>query len=669
MASVFFGRLAGAGGFARTVAIKRLHAPFARDPEFVAMFLDEARLAARIRHPNVVATLDVVATDDDVLLVLEYVHGESFARVQRAAREWRAEPDPRIVRAVLVGALHGLHAAHEAVSEGGEPLGIVHRDVSPQNILVGLDGVARILDFGVAKASQRLQTTRQGQIKGKLAYMAPEQILDGPIDRRIDVYAAGVILWEALAGRRLFHAESDVAVVHKVIHDEIAPPSRYARGVSAELDAIVLRATARDPAQRFATAHEMARALERSGDVATPSEVGAWCEALAGGALARRAQKIRHIESQAASRANDTVSAVGPSDGFAAAGLVSEETGRTHSTSPAVVPSRVAIVRRRSVAALVTALTAACMVGAIAGGVVAFRRYGGPTAKAPSAVSGGGAKAKASPRTASDPTEPCPEGMVRIGGGQFFMGSDDPETRSADRPVHHVLVRPFCMDVTEVTTLAYKACSDRGKCRRAPDSNWWAGLTPRQTSILDPLCNARSPDARARHPINCVSWTAADEYCRAYGKRLPTEAEWELAARGTDGRTYPWGEEPPNGKLLNACGKECAAWAAPTRFEVQAMHDDDDGWATTAPVGSFPAGSSVYGVADIAGNVWEWVADWYAPYTADEAVDPTGPAAGAARVIRGGAWNGADPTWVRPTYRFSAEPEMRSHGIGFRCAR
>ncbi|HEX7603641.1 MAG TPA: serine/threonine-protein kinase, partial [Polyangiaceae bacterium] len=158
MATVYLGRLHGAVGFGRTVAIKRLHPHLAKDPEFVSMFLDEAHLAARVQHPNVVPTLDVVTSDRELFLVLEYVRGESFSALIRAARAAGQTLPIPVVVAVVVGLLNGLHAAHEATDEQGKPLGIVHRDVSPQNVLVGADGVARVLDFGVAKAATRLQT-------------------------------------------------------------------------------------------------------------------------------------------------------------------------------------------------------------------------------------------------------------------------------------------------------------------------------------------------------------------------------------------------------------------------------------------------------------------------------------------------------------------------------
>ena len=302
MATVHFGRLVGPIGFSRTVAIKRLHPQFAKDPDFVAMFLDEARLAARIQHPNVVPTLDVVSTDGEIFLVMEYVQGETLSRLVRTARDKGETIPPRIASAILIGVLHGLHAAHEAKDERGKPLGIVHRDVSPQNILVGTDGVTRVLDFGVAKAAVRLQTTREGQLKGKLAYMAPEQLQSGAVNRLTDVYAAGVLLWEALTGKRLFEADSEGQLLGMVLRANIEPPSAKARDISAGIDAITMRALDRDPSARFQTAREMAIALERASPVAMPSEVGEWVEEVAHENLARRADSVAEIESSAHAR-------------------------------------------------------------------------------------------------------------------------------------------------------------------------------------------------------------------------------------------------------------------------------------------------------------------------------------------------------------------------------
>ncbi len=311
MATVHLGRLMGPVGFSRTVAIKRLHAQYASDPEFVSMFLDEARLAARIRHPNVVPTLDVVATSGELFLVMEYVPGESLSRLSRAARERRTAMPLRVLSAIMTSVLHGLHAAHEARDERGSPLGIVHRDVSPQNVLVGTDGQARVLDFGVAKAAGRMQTTKEGQIKGKLAYMPPEQLKGGSVTRQTDIYAAGVMLWELLTGQRLFSGDNEGAIVAKVLEGRIEQPSIVlARSHGATmndktmralemLDGTAMRALRMDPEQRYDTAREMALELERMCPPATASEVGDWVEAIAKDVLHSRAALVAEIESSA----------------------------------------------------------------------------------------------------------------------------------------------------------------------------------------------------------------------------------------------------------------------------------------------------------------------------------------------------------------------------------
>jgi serine/threonine-protein kinase len=304
MATVHLGRLLGPAGFARTVAIKRLHPQFLNDPEFVSMFHDEARVAGRIRHPNVVSTLDVVTTDHELFLVMDYVHGESLSRLLRATRAAGDRVPLPIVSAIMSGILHGLHAAHEATTELGEPLEIVHRDVSPQNVLVGTDGIPRVLDFGVAKASGRVQETRNGNIKGKIAYMAPEQLAGVDATRLADIYSAGVIFWELLACERLFVAANEAAVVTMVLCNRIRPPSEAVGdgtpsapdSMLGRLDAIALRALDADPALRFPTAREMALEIERCMPPAIPSEVGAWVESVAGATLEERTALVRAVE-------------------------------------------------------------------------------------------------------------------------------------------------------------------------------------------------------------------------------------------------------------------------------------------------------------------------------------------------------------------------------------
>ena len=295
MATIHLGRLLGPVGFARTVAIKRLHPQLAKDPQFVAMFVDEARFAARIRHQNVVPTLDVVALEGEIFLVMEYVHGESLSRLL-AALEARGERVPTAIAAgIMIGVLHGLQAAHDAKSEKGTPLEIVHRDVSPQNVLVGVDGLPRLVDFGVAKAVDRLQTTGDGGVKGKLGYAAPEQLEGSDVDRRTDIWAAAVVLWEMLAGRRLFAAPNALATLTAVLTREIEAPSRFGSG-PPELDAIVLRGLARAPDERYGSASEMADAIERTVTPATPRAIGEWVARTAAETLATRLERVEEME-------------------------------------------------------------------------------------------------------------------------------------------------------------------------------------------------------------------------------------------------------------------------------------------------------------------------------------------------------------------------------------
>jgi serine/threonine protein kinase len=215
---------------------------------------------------------------------------------------------------IAVGVLDGLHAAHEARNEQGQPLGIVHRDVSPQNILVGVDGVARVLDFGVAKAAWRAQTTKDGQLKGKLAYMAPEQLTSDVIDRRVDIFAAAVVLWESLTGKRLFDAESPMVVMTQIASREIERPSTLVTGLPPELDRVVMRGLARRPGDRYATARDMAVALESVGWIASQREVGQWVEQMAGEQLGTRARKVADIEGASTMRSPSRPSLVSSSE-------------------------------------------------------------------------------------------------------------------------------------------------------------------------------------------------------------------------------------------------------------------------------------------------------------------------------------------------------------------
>jgi serine/threonine-protein kinase len=285
MATVHLGRAVGAGGFERLVAIKVMHAHLAEEPEFVAMFHDEARLAAMVRHPNVVGTIDIQQDEQGLFLVMDYIEGPSLQRVLRAlARQQHSRPPLDVALRIFVDALAGLHAAHETCGPNGESLNLIHRDVSPQNILIGVDGVAKITDFGVARAESRLMTTRAGVLKGKVCYMAPEQILSHSIDRRIDVYAAGVLLWEMLVGQRLIRGENDGAMMERVLRAKHPAPRDVIPATPEAISAACMRALSASPENRFPTAAAFAEAIEAAASegvaIATPRVVSAHIKGL-----------------------------------------------------------------------------------------------------------------------------------------------------------------------------------------------------------------------------------------------------------------------------------------------------------------------------------------------------------------------------------------------------
>jgi serine/threonine-protein kinase len=310
MATVHYGRLLGSVGFSRTVAIKRLHPQYAKDPDFVAMFLDEARLAGRIRHPNVVQTLDIVASGDELFLVMDYVHGESLSRVTRMAERVPLS----IALRIASDSLQGLHAAHEARDEQGKPLHIVHRDVSPHNILLGIDGVARLVDFGVAKATGRSHTTREGQLKGKLGYMAPEQLMgaSATVTRQCDVHAFAVVFWEMLTGRRLFLGDTEADTVGLVVRHNVPPVSATVPGIPPALDAVIARGLAPEVENRYATAREMCQALDECGVMSTTMTVADWVQHTVGDSLAQRARIIQAIEADRKPSVPDVLEVGGP---------------------------------------------------------------------------------------------------------------------------------------------------------------------------------------------------------------------------------------------------------------------------------------------------------------------------------------------------------------------
>jgi serine/threonine-protein kinase len=298
MATVYLARRAGVGGFQRFVAIKRLHAHLAEEAEFVEMFLDEARLAALIHHPNVISITEVGANERGYYLVMDYVEGDTLARLLAIAAEQNTVLPIGIGLRIVIDMLTGLHASHELCDDQGEIMGLVHRDVSPQNVLVGVDGISRLSDFGVARAAARLAGTRAGQLKGKIAYMAPEQAAaDDAIDRRADVFSAGVVLWEVLTGRRLFKSTNDAATLSRVVSERVEPPVSIIEGLDTRVSDICMKALERPLGRRYQTAALFADQLEqaagRRGLLASSKDVALYLQKVLGEEISQQREAVR----------------------------------------------------------------------------------------------------------------------------------------------------------------------------------------------------------------------------------------------------------------------------------------------------------------------------------------------------------------------------------------
>ncbi len=293
MGVVYLGTHRADAGFSRLIAVKLIHEHLAEDRKFVDMFLDEARLAGRLSHPCVVGILDVGKTDGRYYIVMPYIEGGTLSELLRRSR---ADRDPAFIVPLVIDALNGLDAAHTLTDDLGEPLALVHRDICPANILVGVDGIGRVTDFGIAKAAARITQTAPGILKGKLSYMAPEQATGGAVDARADVFSMGVVLWSALTGRPLFRGEHDAATMKNVLEMAAPPPSTVGLAPPACLDEVCLRALEKDPDKRFQSAAEMAEALREAalaGNLCAPvTRISRWVQEVFAERLAHRREAI-----------------------------------------------------------------------------------------------------------------------------------------------------------------------------------------------------------------------------------------------------------------------------------------------------------------------------------------------------------------------------------------
>jgi serine/threonine-protein kinase len=399
MAAVYKGRLDGPIGFTRTVAVKRLHAQFVSNREFVARFAAEARLAAQIHHANVVQTLDFLEMQGELFLILEYVEGSTLSALLSRARVQGVPLPVPVVTGILLGALQGLSAAHELRDARGQLLQLVHRDFSPQNVIVGLDGVARVLDFGIAKVANWNITSTDGVVPGKLAYMSPEQAAAADVDQRSDVFAAGIVLWEALTGRRLFGGKelSGAAVLRNVLELPIRPPSELNPLVPQALDRVVLDALQRDAAQRLPTARAFAAALQAVTRPGQNSEVADFLrqQALSVAAAEPRSEPPVEIAATVPYLATDTLG--GGSVSVPSKAIEFNEA--VHALPPLAAETGAQSGGKRSLSAVLAVFTLlACGGTLLAAGL--FRNSRPPLVRSPSATLGAPASAVVQPAAA-----------------------------------------------------------------------------------------------------------------------------------------------------------------------------------------------------------------------------------------------------------------------------
>jgi serine/threonine protein kinase len=603
----------------------------AADPALVTRFEREAKATARIAHPHVVQVMDYGAVDGVVpYLVMELLRGFSLADL--------LERGGRLSFATAKSLVQQMGSALESAHERG----IVHRDVKPHNVFIlqeskGYPLFVKVLDFGVAKMVRDAQVpeisatlTETGMVIGSPPYMSPEQ-LEGSkdVDLRSDLWSLAVILYECLTGTLPFKGSSFIAVGAAVLKGKYRPASELRTNLPASVDDWFAKALCLDPDGRFQSAGEMVAAFLALGNAVADSDAPA-----ADIESAAPEPPLALADTDAASAVGTTETSVPPEPAIV----------RISSIDPPVsaggTVSHVPVARKPPEPSRWIARRGAFLVALSAGVAVVV-----------------GLRLKAPARTLG-----CPAGMARIDGATFQMGSPaDAETPSDETPLHAVKVQPFCLDLTEVTVKAYTACAS---CERPQMTVEFEGLTPIGRSFESQFCNR---DNASEHPINCVDWHQAKAYCAAQGKRLPTEAEWELAARGKDARPYPWGFAPPAADRLNACGSECSRMLTEQREKAgkgpwPAMYGDDDKASSTSPVGRYPAGASPAGVLDLAGNVWEWTESPYCPYGKDDCGD-------SRRVLRGGGWDTTESQDVRATRRFPSAPTARGRSIGFRCAK
>ena len=704
----------------RMVAIKLIRIA-AIPPEQVAgmmrRFEREAKAAAKLDHANIIKVHDFGEYNGAPYLVMQYLPGGTL-------KQKTGKPMPyQEAACLLLPIAKALAYAHHE--------GIVHRDVKPANILLDEEGIPLLSDFGIARMLEQAEATQltgTGAGIGTPEYMPPEQWMGNPVPQS-DIYALGVVLYELITGRKPFTADTPAAVLIKHINEPLPRPRLFVPNLPEEVEYVLYKALAKQPEERFSSMGEFALALEmmKNGKIDSLHHLQPQRESIQPSyqkketitvyPVASKASANQPLPSERRNRDGQSwlwlLAGLGGLTAVAVAiialvlvwqAIENKNTVNTQ-TAVAVIAERyrqqtqTAAANKESTHPLPNQTQSYTLtftpVPSLTTPPLFTPTFTQSVTPPPTSTHTPSPTATRTPApiltstNAPEPGETMVSGidkmvLVYVPAGKFEMGTskEDIETMLAEhpewkgerftdeQPQHRVYLDGFWIDQTEVTNAMFMTfIKDTGYQTDAEKAGWSWIFEPESASWKEmdgadwrhPLGPGSSLDGLMNHPVTHISWYDAANYCKWAGRRLPTEAEWEKSARGTDGRTYPWGNQSPNGRLLNFADINLKVdWA-----DINA----DDGYSFTAPVGNYRDGSSPYGVLDMSGNVWEWVADWYDKdyYINSPSSNPQGGQPGDYRVLKGGSWYG-DIRYIRSAYRLGRSPERSSIDFGFRCA-
>lgn len=630
----------GRGGFAtvykaidttlnRTVALKVLVTPPPGDPTFLERFWREARTAANLKHPNIVAIYEVAEIEGQYCLAMEFLPGRTLAQV---LHEERTLPPRRVAEITqqLASALDYAHAQ-----------GFVHRDIKPSNVIVDDQWHATLTDFGTVKPAEGMRLTAPWMSIGTPEYMSPEQIGGLAVKSASDIYSLGIMCYEMLSGQVPFSGATPY-VLHAHVYDMPPPLARLVPKIPEVVAEVVHHALVKKPEERFASAKEMAHALTAAVESAGEPPLEAVAAKEPDKSTIPLSEKMTPRPIRTTSFPQRVVDIEAREEAIRRA-IAAE---RERKTPAAVERPRLPGVRK-GFPRWVAAIGGILLVGLLGLVGIVYRARvlpAKPTPVLPATLPTQEPVAEATKVWETDNSV-----MVHVPAGDFYMGSRDSDDASADddeKPMHPVSLDDFWIDKYEVTNEQFAHFLNE-KGNQEKDGVSWVNVEEEGSNIIYEDGQYEPKSGYGDHPVTYVSWYGAQSYCQWAGKRLPTEAEWEKAARGTDGKIWPWGND----------------------WDEEKVNSKDAGPGHTTAVGNYQDGTSPYGCMDMAGNAWEWVADWYQwdYYQTLPGRNPQGPNQGIYRAVRGGSWV-LPQRLTRCAGRFGLTPQVRRGDLGFRCA-